>query len=487
MISLILLSYEGAMADLFSGAETYTALEDKIPGSEISSGVVYNGDGSASVTFEATGPDDGQSHYDVSFTDAGGDVKVQEIFDSGENDYTGSYTNYSNGGDFLVYITKEDGNFVSPYYMLLLSAPTMAGETITLYNDSRSGTFVPPVCYVEGARILTVNGETAVEALRVGDLVVTATGEQRPIRWLGHRTVDCSRHPDPRSVWPVRVCAHAFGQNRPCRDLYVSPGHGLCVTCVDEVLIPAVKLVNGSTVSQQRVDRVTYWHVELDDHDILIANGMPAESYLEMGNRRFFIEGHTVDLRALPDGSALTHDDFCRPFIESGPLVEVARERLAARAQGLGWTRESSFECHVLVDGRKLEPTRSDGVLTFRLPSSARQVRLTADTFTPNDVDGRGDRRDLGLCLRQLTIESGAEQRIVTPDDARLDVGFHPVERCGAECWRWTSGEAALPPTLWEDLGGELEINIAFESRSVRGWNRPVQASDSLLPQQMAG
>ena len=66
-------------------------------------------------------------------------------------------------------------------------------------------------CYVTGARILTNCGEAPVESLRAGDLLVTASGALRPVRWMGHRRVDISRHPDPASVRPVRVSAHAFG------------------------------------------------------------------------------------------------------------------------------------------------------------------------------------------------------------------------------------------------------------------------------------
>jgi len=72
-----------------------------------------------------------------------------------------------------------------------------------------------PVCYVAGTRVLTERGEVAVENLAVGDRVVTASGTHRPVRWLGHRRVDCSRHPEPSAVWPIRIQAGAFAQG--CR------------------------------------------------------------------------------------------------------------------------------------------------------------------------------------------------------------------------------------------------------------------------------
>ncbi len=191
------------------------------------------------------------------------------------------------------------------------------------------------VCFASGTLIRTARGDIAVEFLTVGDLAVTTSGVHRPIRWFGHRTIDCRAHPAPEKVWPIRVAADAFGRNRPSRDLYVSPEHSLCVDVVEEVLIPAGVLVNGSTIAQVEVDSVTYWHVELEGgHDILWADGMPAESYLEMGANRALLGLPADDVS--DEVLARTHADFCRPFHQTGPIVEIVRARLAARAERLG-------------------------------------------------------------------------------------------------------------------------------------------------------
>ena len=194
-----------------------------------------------------------------------------------------------------------------------------------------------PVCFCAGTLIRTPYGNIPVEALKVGDFVVTASGAHRPIRWLGSRMTYCRRHPRPHECMPIYIAAHAFGKNRPARDLRVSPGHSLCMDVLGEVLIPAGALVNGSTIQQVEVDEVTYWHIELDRHDILIAENMAAESYLEMGNRGFFAENVLVALRASPDALARTHTEFCRPFHGEGPMVDAARAQLATRAKKLAW------------------------------------------------------------------------------------------------------------------------------------------------------
>ena len=182
-----------------------------------------------------------------------------------------------------------------------------------------------------------------VEALEIGDLVVTASGALRPIRWLGHRTVTCATHPRPHEVLPVRIAAHAFGPERPSRPLLVSPGHAICVDLLGEVLMPAIALVDGETIAQVAVDEVTYWHVELDSHDILLAENMAAESYLEMGNRAFFRETDVVALGASPDSPVRTHADFCRPYVDGGPLLASVRAQLAARAMAIATQAEPAL------------------------------------------------------------------------------------------------------------------------------------------------
>ena len=228
-------------------------------------------------------------------------------------------------------------------------APDQTGQNGTGYGGSGGGggsssafadyagpgtINIVPVCFASGTLIQTAKGNVAVEHLAIGDLVVTASGHARPIRWLGHRTIDCRRNSRRTDVLPIRIAAHAFGSGRPARDLFVSPGHAICVDACGDVLIPAASLVNGTTIVQVEADEVTYWHVELDSHDIILAENLPAESYLEMGNRSFFAERGVVALAASPDAPVRTHADFCRPFHENGAVVEAVRATLGRIAIG---------------------------------------------------------------------------------------------------------------------------------------------------------
>ncbi len=175
-------------------------------------------------------------------------------------------------------------------------------------------------CYVAGTAIATPGGERRVEDLRAGDLVSLATGGTAPVAWVGHRRV--------RNADPVRVVAGAFGPGLPARDLVVSPEHALFL---DGHLVPAHVLVDGVSVIREAWSRATYHHVELDRHGVLLAEGLPAESYLDTGNRASFADGVLVGLRA-DFGCGDSPATACAPLALGGPVVEAQRARLRAVA-----------------------------------------------------------------------------------------------------------------------------------------------------------
>ena len=154
----------------------------------------------------------------------------------------------------------------------------VSGETLGQFTGSSA-------CYCSGTRIATARGRVAVEALREGDLVITAGGRLAPIRWLGHRRTSLRQHPRPFDVMPVRVLAGAFGEGLPCRDLVLSPDHAVFV---DGYLVPVRYLVNGQSIVQEMREAITYWHVEVDRHDVILAEGLSCETYLDTGNRDAF-------------------------------------------------------------------------------------------------------------------------------------------------------------------------------------------------------
>ena len=98
---------------------------------------------------------------------------------------------------------------------------------------------------------------------------------------------------------------------------------------VEEVLIPVQCLVNGSTIAQVPVDRVTYHHIELAEHDVLLAEGLPAESFLDMRDGSNYAN-RPGPVRLYPDYSARMWEAFgCAPLIVTGPELAAARALVA--------------------------------------------------------------------------------------------------------------------------------------------------------------
>jgi Hint domain len=366
-----------------------------------------------------------------------GDTVTWEIYDSSGGFFSGqgaTYAGYYLDGGIEYPVVTTGGD---EYYVLGQTAETDYTVIEAPYDQGST------VCFCRGTLILTSEGEVPVERLQVGDLVITASGEHRPIKWLGHRRVDCRRHPRPSETQPIRIAAHAFGENRPARDLFVSPGHAICLDLSGEVLITAGTLVNGKTVAQLDIDEVTFWHIEVDSHDILLAENLPCESYLDVGNRGFFAEAATVALSASPDAPTPTDADFCRPFHLDGVVVERAKAILLDRAQAFGHRITSENDLHVIADGRRIDPVRpGERRYAFMLPEECSEISLRSRTFVPaHTCADSTDIRSLGTCIARIQLDD-SEPGL---DDAPFGEGWNELERVGVGQQRWTTGTTPLP------------------------------------------
>ena len=150
----------------------------------------------------------------------------------------------------------------------------------------------PIVCYAAGTKILTKAGYVAIEELNTGDEIVargnirhgricSAKASLKPIVWIGSFEVNTAS----KNTMPICIKANAFG-DMPTEDLYVSPNHKMILNNRE---ISAKDLINGTTIVQEYgSDIVTYYHLELPNHSAIIANGVLAESYLDVKNRSVF-------------------------------------------------------------------------------------------------------------------------------------------------------------------------------------------------------
>jgi hypothetical protein len=330
-----------------------------------------------------------------------------------------------------------------------------AGASSLLVINEGGATLVEAIaCFAEGTHIATATGTVPVEALVPGDTVLLADGDAAEVRWLGHRRVDCTHAPRPDNVWPVRIAPGAFGPGAPARELWLSPDHAVFA---GGVLIPVRYLVNGATVVQHPVDAMTYWHVELDRHAVLLAEGLPCESYLDSGNRAAFANGGAV-VQAHPDfARAVWSEQACAPLLLSGSAVEAARAALWARARELGHGETTDPHLRVRARGRMLRPEFDGRTYRLSLPEGTRTVRLCSRVGVPAWRDG-GDHRRLGVAVAALRLDG----RNMPFDDPRLGAGWHGAE----PYWRWTDGAAVLVTRGARQLELELAMTERYWSRA---------------------
>ena len=320
-------------------------------------------------------------------------------------------------------------------------------------------------CFCAGTPIRTAHGDVPAEMLRPGIKVRTYGGRVAVVRWVGRRVVRI----DAASA-PVCISAGAIAAGVPLRDVRLSPDHAVFL---DGALIPARALVNGATIFRDtRCFAATYVHIELDRHDVVLAAGLPAESYLDTGNRGqfdaecgvrpLFHEAPADPLRAALDAYATRG---CASLLLAGPSVEEAHRRLRRRAAALGWKLTADPGLSVTADMRGA--SWRDGA--FVLPPGTGEVRIGSRFFIPDEIDRRAkDGRRLGVAIVPR-LNGGA-----LPKSA-FRAGWHPPEE-GSE-WRWTDGSArlAVPPSARPAI-----LHLTVVECGARYWLSPKTAVEAI-------
>ncbi|HTW72599.1 MAG TPA: Hint domain-containing protein, partial [Acetobacteraceae bacterium] len=301
-------------------------------------------------------------------------------------------------------------------------------------------------CFLRGTRIRTPAGEVLVETLRVGDHVVTLSGAAMPIVWIGTGRMLVTRG-QRCAATPIVVRKGALADNVPYHDLRVTKGHSLFL---DGILIPAEYLVNHRSIAwDDHAREVDYYHIETEQHDVLVSNGAAAETYRDDGNRWLFQNANS--------GWDQPPKPPCAPVLTGGPLVDAIWRRLLDRAgprPGIPLTDDPGL--YLLADGERYDGVRHGCWHAFLLPHPPTSLRIVSRAASPAELGLVRDPRMLGVALRQIRIGQGARLRVLQADDASLHDGFHAFEpECGH---RWTDGDGAIPAPFLDGLAGPCEV-----------------------------
>jgi hypothetical protein len=404
------------------------------------------GAGSSTLIYDAS-----TLNVDISFT-----PNLTGITDGDQIQVQGATTGEYVGGQLVF---KNANNIVVGRF----NAPDLDPTLINFNNGSMSY-----ACYLKGTNIATPEGEVKVEDLKAGDKVLSARGNIATVKWVGYRTLRKARIPakDAIRAFPITFKKDSVATNIPHRDVSVSPHH---LVLIDGSLIPAMVLVNGQTITQDFANKAfQYFHVELDSFDILLADGLPAESYVDMGNRSMFENADTVDLHPNFDAPK----DGSRPELEgitvqrSGAAVEAVRKKLLKRAESMTQAkRVSNPDLRVEINGQEIraeEPGQIEGVMRFILPAGtqASDLRILSRSAVVRDTTpyARRDLRQIGVGLSSIVIEDAAGRREIDITDSQL-TGLHPSQDIHGVTMRWTNGTAVIPAAV-HHLNGEAVLEL---------------------------
>lgn len=421
----------------------------------------------------------GGAFVDLSSTTiANYDPKYGVIEFAGTTSTVSTYVITGTGSQRTIVLYDASGNMIGRYTASLAPGvllPVGTYNTASPENNPLSigyddGNTYVGLCFLEGMKISTPDGDRSVETIHAGDVVhVYAGGEMtaRRVRWAGMAIAHVNKDkPEDMAGYPVHILKDAFEENIPSADLMVTPEHCLYF---DGTFIPARMLVNGLSIYFDRTQAdYKYYHIETEDHSVIKANNTLTESYLDTGNRHVFRQSGR--LCAIGGGAKVWNQDSACALRVDREHVEPIYRHYEARAKRAGIAdrrsasvRTSDPDIHLVDDhGRRIRKARGNGSLwVFMIPALTRAVRIVSRTMQPSRVMGSfvDDRRELGVLVGKATFFDSMSLHDVTIHlhNADLD-GWNNLEPTAC---RWTAGNALLPLERDDPEGmGILSIDI---------------------------
>lgn len=314
-------------------------------------------------------------------------------------------------------------------------------------------------CFLKDVEIETLFGSKLIQDLQINDEIVTIKNNEKIVKKITS-IISNNIVVKNKDQLPIRILKSAIADNIPYKDLLVTPEHCLFIK---GQFIPARMLVNGRSIIQDTsFSNYDYYHIETEEHSVIIADGMLTESYLDTDIK---INNH-LSIK----GKKTWEKDAAAPLNTSRNFVETIYQEIENRANLLNLpnnhlenklTNDHNLYLTTL-DGHKLSAIYTkDNCIAFRLPPNIDHVTLHSRTSRPSDVIGPfiDDRRHLGVLINNITLSDNDETfTINTYLNIKNLLGWSVQEK--TPC-RWTLGKAELPLNKRnKDTIGILRISI---------------------------
>ncbi|GCD75272.1 hypothetical protein NBRC3299_1564 [Acetobacter pasteurianus NBRC 3299] len=365
----------------------------------------------------------------------------------------------------------------NPFNLTAGSQPIALGfmsQNTTSESDTNTATFddITAACFLAGSMIATPSGDVCIENMRVGEEVVVFDWKSnktitKQVIWVGKaHAIVRAEMPDDEAGYPIRILKNAIAQGVPYKDMLITPEHCLFF---DGQFVPARMLVNGKTVFYDKsITSYNYYHIETDEHSVVVADGVFTESYLDTGNRNAF--QNSASVIRVTFNPKNWEKDAAAPLVTTVDVVEPLYRHLEKRADDAGVALKSALpvlthdpDLHLVTDKgtiiRQVRTSKDHAI--FMIPANVQNVHLVSRASRPSDTVGPfvDDRRMLGVMVGVVSLLSGGTTYNITAhlEQDNLSVWHTQEEVLG----RWTDGNALLPLNGHKVIGfGMLSVQI---------------------------
>ncbi|MGD7070960.1 Hint domain-containing protein [Acetobacter sp. AAB5] len=347
------------------------------------------------------------------------------------------------------------------------------GDSFTIVSNTSGSAFEVIVCFLTDSMIATPHGEIAVQNLQIGEEIYVYVHNQsiiRKIKWAGHaHTTVKPELPDDEAGWPVRILKDAIADGVPYKDMLITAEHCLFF---DGKFIPARMLVNGRSIFYDKsITSYDYYHIETEQHSVIMADGVLTESYLDTGNRHSFRQKGTIIQFG---GKTKTWEkDASVPLCVEQSFSEPLFHAIEQRADSVEGAAPKSEPVTLIYDpdvylltqsGQSIRPMRHQrSRYSFLLPPRTTSVRIMSRANRPFDVIGPfvDDRRYMGVAVADIHLCVANSTHLITSHlQSEKPDGWYETD--WTDC-AWTNGNAFLP--LESD---QLQKNMGLLSLTIR-------------------